>query len=87
MSWGGSPSGLPQWIHKCESVGAVHRVDVESPQVLAVHPQPNENAWLLGYATLHRHTRVGVRWKYWLVAVRLIKHPLFDPIDVPLLDG
>ena len=34
------------------------RVDVEGPQVVAVHSQPNENAWLLGYATLHRH--VGV---------------------------
>ncbi len=28
------------------------RVDVDGPEVVAVYPQPNENAWLLGHATL-----------------------------------
>lgn len=28
------------------------RVDVDGPRVVAIHPQPNEDAWLLGYAGL-----------------------------------
>ena len=35
---------------------AVHelfvRFDVEGPQLVATHPQPDENAWLLGQALL-----------------------------------
>jgi hypothetical protein len=38
--------------------GALHeifaRFDVKGLQLLAVHRQPNENAWLLGLAALHR---------------------------------
>ncbi len=30
----------------------VARVDVAGPEVVAVHPQPNENAWLLGQAAM-----------------------------------
>lgn len=28
------------------------RVDISGPHVVALHPQPNENAWLLGYAAM-----------------------------------
>jgi DNA invertase Pin-like site-specific DNA recombinase len=28
------------------------RIDVQGPDVVALHPQPNENAWLLGYAAM-----------------------------------
>ena len=28
------------------------RIDVDGPTVVALHPQPNENAWLLGYAAM-----------------------------------
>lgn len=28
------------------------RIDIDGPTVVALHPQPNENAWLLGYAAL-----------------------------------
>ena len=28
------------------------RIDVDGPTVVALHPQENENAWLLGYAAL-----------------------------------
>lgn len=35
---------------------AVHelfqQIDVQGPDVVALHPQPNENAWLLGYAAM-----------------------------------
>ena len=35
---------------------AVHelftRIDVDGPDVVALHPQENENAWLLGYAAM-----------------------------------
>ena len=35
---------------------------MEGPRVVAVHAQPNENAWLLAYATLHGHVgMVGAR--------------------------
>ncbi len=37
----------------------VIRVDVEGPRVTAVHPQPNENAWLLGQAAM-RWEHVGM---------------------------
>jgi DNA invertase Pin-like site-specific DNA recombinase len=26
------------------------RIDIQGPEVIALHPQPNENAWLLGFA-------------------------------------
>ena len=28
------------------------RIEVQGPDVVAFHPQPNENAWLLGYAAI-----------------------------------
>ena len=28
------------------------RIEVSGPQVVALYPQPNENAWLLGYAAM-----------------------------------
>jgi hypothetical protein len=45
------------------------RIDVQGPEVVALHPQPNENAWLLGYAAMrdgsltvqHRVGMVGAR--------------------------
>jgi hypothetical protein len=41
------------------------RIDVHGPDVVALHPQPNENAWRLGYAamrdgSLTRQERVGM---------------------------
>jgi hypothetical protein len=36
------------------------RVDVQGSQLLAVHPQPNENAWLLGLAALPQEQHVGM---------------------------
>ena len=36
------------------------RVDVQGSQLLAVHPQPNENAWLLGLAALRQEQHVGM---------------------------
>ena len=36
------------------------RVDVEGSQLLAVHPQPNENAWLLGLGALRQEQHVGM---------------------------
>jgi hypothetical protein len=30
----------------------VERIDVEGPNVVALHPRPNENAWFLGYAAM-----------------------------------
>ena len=38
------------------------RVDVQGSQLLAVHPQPNENAWLLGLAALRQEQHVGMVW-------------------------
>jgi hypothetical protein len=37
------------------------RVDVQGSQLLAVHPQPNENAWLLGLAALRQEQHVAGR--------------------------
>jgi hypothetical protein len=28
------------------------RIDVHGPDIVALHPQRNENAWLLGYAAM-----------------------------------
>jgi hypothetical protein len=36
------------------------RIDVRGSQQLAVHPQPNENAWLLGLAALRQEQHVGM---------------------------
>jgi len=36
------------------------RIDVQGSQALAVHPQPNENAWLLGLAALLQEQHVGM---------------------------
>jgi hypothetical protein len=37
-------------------------VDVDGPRVVAVHPQPNENAWLLGYHAVRKDVgMVGAR--------------------------
>ncbi len=33
----------------------VARVGIDGPDVVAVHPQPNGNAWLLGYAAVNGH--------------------------------
>ena len=30
------------------------RVDVDGPEIVAVHPAPNENAWLLGLVAVQR---------------------------------
>ena len=45
------------------------RVDVEGSQLAAVHPQPNENAWLLGLAALRQEQHVG------MVGARGVKPP------------
>ncbi len=36
------------------------RFDVQGSEVVAAHPQPNENAWLLGYAEMRRRRDVGM---------------------------
>jgi hypothetical protein len=36
------------------------RIDAQGSQLLAVHPQPNENAWLLGLAALRQEQHVGM---------------------------
>ena len=36
------------------------RFDVQVAHPLAVHPQPNENAWLLGQAALRQEEHVGM---------------------------
>jgi hypothetical protein len=36
------------------------QVDVQGSQLLAVHPQPNENAWLLGLVALRQEQHVGM---------------------------
>ena len=36
------------------------RVDVQGSELFAVHPQPNENAWLLGLAALRQEQHVGM---------------------------
>ena len=36
------------------------RVDVGGFQLLAVHPQPNENAWFLGRAALRQEQHPGL---------------------------
>ncbi len=36
------------------------KVDVKGSQLLAVHPQPNENSWLLGLAALRQEQHVGM---------------------------
>jgi len=36
------------------------RVVNKGSQLLAVHPQPNENAWLLGLAALRQEQHVGL---------------------------
>ena len=46
------------------------RVDVQGSQLLAVHPQPNENAWLLGLAALRQEQHVG------MVGARGLKPPV-----------
>ena len=45
------------------------RVDVQGSELLAVHPQPNENAWLLGLAGLRQEHLVG------MVGARGVKPP------------
>ena len=37
------------------------RLDVRGSELVAVHPRPNENAWLLGYAYREKLGMVGVR--------------------------
>jgi hypothetical protein len=32
------------------------RVDVRGPHLVNIHPQPNENAWLLGHAAMKKET-------------------------------
>jgi DNA invertase Pin-like site-specific DNA recombinase len=36
------------------------RVDVRGSELIAVHPQPNENAWLLGLTALRQEKHVGM---------------------------
>ena len=36
------------------------RFDVRGPDLIAAHPQPNENAWLLGYAATRQERGVGM---------------------------
>lgn len=37
------------------------RLDVSGSELVAVHPRPNENAWLLGYAYREKLELVGAR--------------------------
>ena len=39
----------------------VERIEVSGPDVVALHPQPNENAWLLGYAAMQDGSLLGQR--------------------------
>jgi hypothetical protein len=43
---------------------ALHEIfakfDVRGPTLVAAHPQPNENAWLLGYAAMRQGKDVGM---------------------------
>jgi len=33
-----------------------HRLDVDGPNLVAAHPQPNENAWLLGLMAINEES-------------------------------
>jgi len=45
-------SAVPGELRQDAAHELFERIDVEGPDVVALHPQPNENAWLLGYAAM-----------------------------------
>jgi hypothetical protein len=45
----------PTWLHEIFA-----KFDVRGPTLVAAHPQPNENAWLLGYAAMRQGKDVGM---------------------------
>jgi hypothetical protein len=48
------------------------RLDVDGPKIVAVHPQPNENAWLLGLVAA-REQRLPTQRVMGLVGARGLK--------------
>ncbi len=50
------------------------RFDIAGPDVLAAHPRPNENAWLLGYAAM-RDGSLTTQQEVGLVGAKGVKPP------------
>ena len=50
------------------------RFDVDGPEIVAAHPQPNENAWLLGLVAL-REERLRTQRVIELVGARGFEPP------------
>jgi hypothetical protein len=55
----------------CEILG---QVDVDCAEIVAVHPTPNENAWLLGLVAV-REQRLKVQRQVGMVGARRIAPP------------
>jgi hypothetical protein len=41
---------VPDVLREGAATEIFERLDVRGSELVAVHPRPNENAWLLGYA-------------------------------------
>jgi hypothetical protein len=55
--------GVPDRLREEALLEIVARCDVDGPNLVAVHPQPNENAWLLGKLALADRGRSGM-WEW-----------------------
>jgi DNA invertase Pin-like site-specific DNA recombinase len=53
------------------------RVDVDGPTIVAVHPSPNENAWLLGLVAI-REERLTTQREVGLVGARGVRPTLYE---------
>jgi hypothetical protein len=54
-------TAVPDVLREQAAMEIFERLDVLGPELVAVHPRPNENAWLLGYAFREKLELVGAR--------------------------
>ena len=52
---------VPDALREGAATEIFERLDVRGSELAAVHPRPNENAWLLGYAYREKLELVGAR--------------------------
>jgi hypothetical protein len=52
---------VPDVLREGAATEIFERLDVRGSELVAVHPRPNENAWLLGYAYREKLELVGAR--------------------------
>jgi len=65
---------VPDQLREAALAGILGRIDVDGPEIVAVHPAPNENAWLLGLVAV-REQRLQAQPEVGLVGARGIAPP------------